>query len=279
MIVVFGKRGAGKDLLCTHFAIPHMLNGMEECFSSYNEVDYYNSLGYKFSKNYKHLVFSNYEINCSGTSIPNRRSYMCNPFRVGLYSGDYKTDLFPPGSLFVWTEVQRVLNSHMAGFYRNEVSAFFETSRHYGVDFIFNTQRPKLILPNVRELVDSFIKIKKLKHIKSLDGTVVGHIWYVIEWEDWADVEKYLNTKELINCREYEIKSDKCLFENYDSRFCRYMHLKGRKKQDFRVKEFPKMSTYEDVERYGDEFGLNVPEGFYKKKSEFKSRDEEEILL
>ena len=85
MKLIFGPRGRGKDLLCTKFGLEKMLNNLDELYYSKENVSYFNSLGYNFTTNYEHLLFSNIEINCSGTYIPMRKSYVLNPYKLGLY--------------------------------------------------------------------------------------------------------------------------------------------------------------------------------------------------
>ena len=282
MKLIFGPRGRGKDLLCTHFAIDKMLNGLDDAYFSKQVVKEYNSMGFNFSTNYEHLLFANYDINCSGTFIPNRKSYVFNPYKLGLYDPNFPTILLPPYALGIITEAQRIFNSYVSKKFRESFCAYFETSRHYGLDFYLNCQRPILICPNVRELVDEFIYIEKLQHIYDIHGNCIGHIWSVIEWTEWQSVSNFLKNGNYANCRKYKIKSNKCLFENYDSYFLRYMHLKGRKKQDFFIEHFPTINSVEDIEKFGDVFGLNVPNGFLKsKETEYSEEDEfyfEEIL-
>ncbi|MBR4003777.1 MAG: hypothetical protein IKI95_06990, partial [Clostridia bacterium] len=125
-----------------------------------------------------------------------------------------------------------------------------------------------------REIIDEFMYIEKLEHKTDICGNVVGHIWHIIEWTDWQSLSAFLRTGNLTNCKKYIIENNKCLFENYDSYFFRYLHLKGRKKQDFKIEHFPSISSIEDIERFGDVFGLNMPLDFLKsKETEFNEED------
>ena len=274
MKLIFGPRGRGKDLLCTYFAIQKMFNGLEESYQSQEIVKKYNSMGFNFSTNYEHLLFANYDINCLGTFCPNRRSYVFNPYRIGLYDPNYSTDILPPLTLAIITEAQRVFNSYVAKKFRDSFFAYFETSRHWGVDFILNCQRPILIAPNVRELVDEFMYIEKLEHKYDLKGNCIGHTWTIIEWYEWQSCANFLKNGKLENYRKYKIHCDKCLFENYDSYFLRYIHLRGREKQDFKIEHFPTINSIKDIEKFGDIFGLTMPKGFLKsKETEYSEED------
>lgn len=281
MILIFGKRGSGKTLLSVKFLIEKMLNGLMDTFQLRQKIEVLNGMGYHFSNNYKHLAFANFDVNSQGTKIPNLKINAFNPFRFGFKCKDgYKTYLLPPGSLLAITEAQRVFNSHMAGYFRSEISGAIETSRHWGVDFILDTQRPRLILPSVRELCDMFIQCLEVKELKDNRGFCVGHKWKVRTWENWQDVQSFLDNGKLENFKDEIITCDKCLFQNYDSYFCKYLFLKGRREEDFYKAEFPEIRSIADVEKFEDSFGLNVPDGYWKSKSSSADfyNDEVEIL-
>lgn len=274
MKLIFGPRGRGKDLLCTYFAIQKMLYGSEDTYQSKRIVDEYNSMGFNFSTDYDHLLYANYDINCRGTFCPNRSSYVFSPYRLGLYDPKHDTDILPPLVLAIITEAQRIFNSYVSKKFRDSFCAYFETSRHWGIDFILNCQRPILICPNVRELVDEFMYIEKLEHDYDIHRDCIGHTWTIIEWIEWSSCANFLKSGKLENCRKYKIHCDKCLFENYDSFFLRYIHLKGRKNQDFKIEHFPTINTVDDIEKFGDTFGLTMPADFLKtKETEYSEED------
>lgn len=271
-ILVFGLEGSGKTLLLSAIAIQKMLNCQMDILDSYSKVDELNSMGYSFSQDYEHLVFSAFiKINCSGTNIPDLESYKLNPFKLGLSMPDYETDFYPPGAWFFIPECQRVFNSYMQDYLRPEVSAMFETSRQAGYSLIMDCQRPMLIAKNIRDITNRFIRLyKPCTHELDKDGNVCGHNLYVHEFHSNKDVEVWDSTGVEQNYEEYTLHLTKCYFDNYDSYFFRYFHLKGRSEQDFTIEKWPDITDIDDVEALTDEAGMTPPEGYYKKKSDLK---------
>lgn len=269
-ILILGKEGTGKTLLLTAIAVQKMLHGMQDCWSSYEKVDEYNRLGYDFEKNYEHLCFANLKINCSGTKIPSRISYPLNPYKLGLFCEDYDTDFYPPGTCYFITESQRVFNSYMFEYVRPEVWTHWQTSRQAGLSLVMDAQRLMTIAVNLRDLVNRFIFLtKEVTHIKK-DNIVVGHIFHIVEFSDSKDAEIYDKTGKINNGEEYDLQLNKCYFDNYDSYFCRYMHLKGRYGQSFSIRSWNNIQSVEDIEELEDLLGVNIPEGYYVKKSDIK---------
>ena len=266
----FGKRGTGKTLHLVYDLVQKMLNGMEDCFTSYDMVDSFNSLGYNFSTNYEHLAFGNLDINCLNTVIPYRKINTIDPFRLGLHCDDYSTIIVPPCSLVGVTESQRYYNSHMASYFRPEILAFYETSRQWGIDFVFDCQRPRLIVPSIRELIDEFYCCLGVKDVINRYGFCVGHIWKMLRFTEWGAVDKYLNTGNIENAELVIDKSAICLHENYDTAFCRWLHLQGRKEQDFYIEQYPTIASVEDVEKVSDKYGLKVPANYFVKPGDLK---------
>lgn len=271
-ILICGEEGAGKTLLSTYISIQKMLRGQVDCWKSFELVDIYNSLGYHFSKNYEHLLFSNFDINCSGTYIPDRKSYVVDPFRLGLYCSDYETDLVPPLAFIVITECQRVFNAYMWNCIRPEVRAFWETSRQAEIELLMDTNQPELVYKGMRELCNRIIYLyQKTEEIKDRDGVVVGHKLFVKEFKKYNQFVKYLDTSnEKLIDEEYELVISKCVYQNYDSYQCRMLHLKGRAEQDYIIRNFPEVKSVEDVEKFVENFGLTAPEGYYVKPSQLK---------
>lgn len=273
-MMICGLEGAGKTLLSAAIAVYKMLHGMEDCWESYRKIDEYNSLGYNFSKNFEHLVFANFGINCSGTKIPSFESYRLNPFRIGLYSEDYQTDFFPPGATFFITEAHRPFNAYMWDYVRPEVSAFWETSRQASMNLVIDTNRPRQVVNTIRELCNRLLFLEKPVENIMKGNVCIGHRLFILEFFSWQALDDYLKTGRRNNFREYILRLDKCFHENYDSFLCRMMHLKRRMESDFSVEHFIKICNVSDVENFSDDFGFYVPPGYFRKKSsEVKQRE------
>lgn len=284
MLIVGIEEGAGKTLLLTRIGIGKMLNGMEDCYKSYGYVDEYNSLGYNFSKNYEHLCFSNFDINCKGTLIPDRKVYVCNYYRVGYFDPNYYTDFYPPCALFCMTEGKNYLDSYKWEKFPERYISWLKTMRQGRYDMVVDSQVSGDICTAYKRICGRFIYLhKKCEEIRNSKGELIGHKLFVIEWNDYRDLELFEKTTRKQNFKEYILiidDVDNGLYDNYDSYYCRLLHLKGREEQDFRIEYFPEINTIEDIDYFADEFGFNMPEDFlkrnYKKKVDLEITDKED---
>lgn len=268
-IIITGLEGSGKTMLLTALAIGKMLHGIEDCFKSYDAVDEYNELGFNFSKNYEHLAFGNLPINCSGTFIPDREIYECSPYRLGLFDPLFETDIYPPYSCFFFTETYNFLNSYLYNKFRDSFRGFLKTCRQQRFDMVVDTHSVSDICTIFKRLTGRFIHLyKEVEHIKNKDGVIVGHRFFVREWSDYRQVEAYERSpNSVVNYDEYELILNQCLFENYDTEFCRYLALEGRAFQDYIVKYFDKVENVDDLDDFGVKFGIIPPPGFFVGKS------------
>ena len=267
-ILISGDEGSGKTLLLTRIAIGKMLHGLEDCFNSYEAVDEYNSLGYRFSKNYDHLCFANFDINCKGTEIPHRKVYVVNPYRLGFYDPNYYTDFFPPFALFCITEGKNYFDAYEWDKFPSRYVSWIKTMRQARYDMAIDSQTFGDICTAYKKITNRFIYLEKeCEEICDSKNNVIGHKLFVIEWHHLRDIEYFERTTKKQNCDEYElIISDMCVYNNYDSYYCRLLHLHGREDQDFRIEHFPEIKSLGDIEYFADEFGFTVPDGFYKTK-------------
>ena len=278
-MLIAGDEGTGKTLLLCKIGKGKMLHGFWDCCKSYDEVNEYNRLGYNFSKNYEHLCFANFDINCKGTEIPGRRVYSFNPYRLGFYDPNYITDFFPPFSLFCMTEGKNFLDSYEWNKFPNRYVSWLKTMRQARYDMVVDSQAFGDICTAYKKITNRFIYLhKECEEIKDGKGNVVGHKLFVFEFKHLRDVEYFERTTKKQNCDEYIlIINDDFLYRNYDSRYCKYLHLKGRENQDFRIKHFPEIKTLDDVDNFAEEFGYTVPEGFYKSKNKDKKSLDDDL--
>lgn len=271
-IIISGLEGSGKTLLLAAIAQGKMLHGLQDCWKSYDEVDKYNDLGYHFSKDYEHLCFGNFDVNCAGTSIPDRKIYRCNPYRLGLFDEDFVTEIYPPYSLFCITEAYNVFNAYLFNRFRDSFKGFIKTSRQCKFDIVLDTQYFGDICTIFRRITNRFIFLNQnIEEIKNRDGVVIGHKLFITEWHNNRDVEVFEASGKKQNCDEYVLILDRCLYDSYDTNFCRYLGLKGRAFQDYDIRHFSKIESVEDVEDLSNNFGILPEEGFFitfgKKKS------------
>lgn len=262
-MLICGLEGYGKTLLLSYIAVEKMLIGQKECWKSWDVIDKYNQLGYNFSKDFEHLVFVAFiSVNCAGTKIPTRVSYDLDPFRMGLYDNDFDTDIYPPYSTLFIPEAQTVFNSYRQNAMRSAFFRYFETSRQARLSLVLDCQRPILIAKNVRDLVNRFIILTKpVEHLKNDKGEVIGHKLFIVEFKSNVALEAWIKTGNKVNGEEYTLVLNRKTFDNYDSYFFEYLHLKGREDQDFRIVERNSVTSVDDVEEL---IGMEAPEGFYK---------------
>lgn len=279
MLIVGITEGAGKTLLLTRICIGKMLHGLEDCYKSYAWVDDYNKLGYKFSKNYEHLCFTNFNINCLGTTIPDRKTYVCDFYRIGYFDPNYYTDFYPPGSLFGMTEAKNYLDSYLWKMFPRRFVSWLKTMRQARYDMVADTQVSTDICTAYKRICGRFIYLyKACEEILDSKGNLKGHKLYVIEWNDYRDVELFEKSTKKQNCKEYVLIIDDVeggLYDNYDSYYCRFLHLKGRENQDFRIEHFPEIKTIEDIEYFSENFGFEMPEDFLKTKHLNKEKEKD----
>lgn len=263
-VLICGEEGSGKTLLSTYIAVEKMLMGVQDCWKSYEKVDKYNSLGYNFSKNYEHLVFSNFDINCSYTHIPSFKSYVVDPYKIGFHCEDYETVPLPPYSFLVLTEAQTIFNAYLWNYFRPEVRRYWETSRQTEVEIIIDTNSPNLIYKGMRDLLNRIIYLyQDVEEIKNLDGIVVGHKLFIKEFKKYSQLERYFDTNnEKLVKEDYILILNRCVYPNYNTKQCEYLALKGREMQDYLIEHFPEIKTAEDVEAFVSNFGLYMPEGY-----------------
>lgn len=277
-ILFAGKEGSGKTLAMAILGVEKMLRGQEDCWQSYDEVDEYNELGYNFSKNYEHLVYSNVDMNCDYTEIPSFKSYEVDPFRLGLYSGDYETDLLPPGACVFVDEAHVPFNAYMWQYVRPEVTGYWTTSRQYDISLIMATNRPKQVVNFIRELCNRIFYFEDNVEEVKKNGEVVGYRFPTLEFNDNACFEAFLRTGKKENCDEYIMTYNQCRYPNYDTRKCRFLHVRGREFADFVAKHYEEIKTIEDVERLYKRFGFDIPEGYYLKPSEKAKKQKEDKM-
>lgn len=277
-VLICGEEGAGKTLLSTYIGIEKMLMGVQDCWKSYERVDRYNDLGYNFSKNYEHLVFSNFDINCLYTHIPSFKSYVVDPYKVGFHCKDYETTPLPPYSFLILTEAQSIFNAYLWNYFRPEVRRYWETSRQTEVEIIIDTNSPNLIYKGMRELLNRIIYLyAPVEEIKDKNGIVIGHKLYAKEFKKYNQLEKYFETNnEKLVKEEYVLILNRCVYPNYNTKQCEYLALKGREMDDYIIEHFPEIKTVEDVETFVSNFGLYMPEGYLIKSSDFLKKKQSE---
>ncbi len=275
-ILICGLEGFGKTLLLSTIAVKTMLNGLFDCYKSWDTVDRYNRMGFNFTKDYEHLCFVAFIcINCLGTEIPLRKSYDFDPFHFGLFCEDFDTDIYPPYAHLFVPESQRVWPSYKAEQIRPEVYGNMETGRQAKFDLVMDAQRLMMVAKPIRDLCGRIIILeKKVEEIKDIHGTVIGHRLYVIEFNSNKEAERFVNDSKVGTGKRYILKINKCMYENFLSEYFEYMHLIGRENQDFRIVPHKEIESIEDINSMTSTL---APDNYYISKNK-KSVKKEEII-
>lgn len=110
---------------------------------------------------------------------------------------------FPPNSIVVIDECQRVFRPRAAGRAVPAEVAAFETHRHLGIDFILITQHPSLVDANIRKLVGKHVHVRV---------TALGR--YLYEWAEVGDPDSRAS-REIAQRNKYRLP--KRAFDQYKS--------------------------------------------------------------
>ena len=196
IVLIFGKPGSGKTALNCYFAVMNMLN-RERYLTTLAEIECLNQEGYCFSfPPLEHSVFSNFTVYDECRYSSGKFSYIFNPFEFSLPNDSMPYSIFPPCSSLHIQEGQTVLNSRKSRNFKACVSGAYENHRHIDLDIYIDMQRPKLADSNVRELVNKFIKVLGMNHSYDNMGRILSSTWSTLEFDDWADVERYINSND-----------------------------------------------------------------------------------
>lgn len=118
-------------------------------------------------------------------------------------SGKKISFTFPPKSIVVIDECQRVFRPRSAGSKVPPEVAAFETHRHLGIDFILITQHPSLLDANIKRLVGKHIHVRV---------TALGR--YKYEWAEIGDPDSKAS-REIAQRNRYNLP--KRAFSQYKS--------------------------------------------------------------
>lgn len=267
MIVLCGLPGTGKTLYLTYLCVQRMLGTIFDVYNVYDEIDTLNKYGFHFTKRFEHLASANFNVNTDGTAIPNMRIYKVNPYKLGFYDKDFKTDIFPFDFVHYVTEAQNYWPSELWDYLPQRVKTFWQTKRHADIDFVLDCQNPMEIAKPVRSLSDEFYQFIKCEHLtdygrwieKPKNENIVKHRWTYRVFKGNLAFEEFLKTNNSKLCDIKTEVSDKSYFNNYDSKFCRELHLRGRNNEDFNIKHFGE----ED-----DSDIFTVPDGYFVSKKD-----------
>lgn len=265
--IIYAPPRTGKTCL-----LSYILN--ETCFDRQRTKNMYAEIRNKnengFSLSYPmHTVSANYPLTFKKFGYSPRTNRFINPYRLGYVNDYVETHFTLPYECIGITEAQKYLNSHMALYFPDWQSRFYEQHGHNNIDIYLDTQRPMLINANVRELA-KFIEVMRLDIKRDKNGKIIKMQWHVRKIENSSVFDKYIASGKTDNTL-YEseiITANYNVFALYDSQGCKPKFYDGHFGSDFDMlqAECPE-ETVEGYMEYLRKFDDELPSGYYQKRS------------
>ncbi len=191
---VFGDYGSGKTaFLAYQVKRLYLEHGEEMLEFSRAMIDRINATRKKrLSYPKKVPIYTNFKVEIEKSNGVKYSPYHIDGDEIGLAFPDSENTYkyFPPGSAIFIDEAQNYFNSK--GDIKREVSAFFEKHRHNYLDIWFASQRGILINKDIRAITQDFKQIEELEHETSMFGTITKNRWWVKEFNDRFQFERFL---------------------------------------------------------------------------------------
>ena len=270
--IVFAPPRRGKTCYLTYRANEVAFDN-ERLRLAKREIELLNKGGFNLSMPFDTVVSSNFPIVFRKFGYSRRHTRIINPYRLGYDNPYVKTHLDIPYGFYVITEAQKYLNSRKSKEYPEWQSRYYEQEGHLNLDFILDTQRPKLIDVNIRELA-SFSEIVSLDFGKDEFGKIDKLIWKIREMPDNEHFEEYMKSgKKDKDCyEERKVIADFNVFNLYDSRCCKPKFFQGKFNKDFDYQTTDLLrTTKEDFSFYYDKIDDSRPKDFYVKETNTKN--------
>ncbi|MDR3022049.1 MAG: zonular occludens toxin domain-containing protein [Clostridiales bacterium] len=266
--IIFGPPGYGKTAFMTSRAIDYMVGdlGQEVLENSRREIRRLQRMGYEhLTMPFRHIVYSDYEIDCSILGYNMRQSYKLSGWHLGLNKDNYPVAHLPPHAVIALDEVQRYYNSRVKQGIPEHVSRFFETHRHYGYTIFLVAQRPALIDRNIRCICDNFIFIEKMT-VKAEDEVPIKITWETTEFDSTEQAERYADSREGRGRKGKYVFKDN-IFACYNSTSFKSLHLFDKVSNDFEYEQFDSDDlSPQSVIQYNYEHSYFAPLNYYDQK-------------
>lgn len=196
--IIFGKPGAGKTSLMTHFMIElYEKQGdelRERCIERIAEQNQDRLYALPFPD--QPPFFSNYGVKFLVDYEEEFSPYFLNPYYFGIENDEFEVQYLLPCSQCFISEGQKYFNSRKSLSLRDHVSRAFELHRQNEMNFFIDCQRPKLIDLNIRELAPRFLEVLRMENTTNSYGGILSSAWYCKEFSSAAEVMDYLTTGE-----------------------------------------------------------------------------------
>ncbi len=219
IIIVFGKPGAGKTSLMTHFMTELYEKQGDELLESCQDliIEQNQERLYALPLPDKPPIFSNFGAKILADYEEEYSPYFFNPYYFGVENDDFPIQYLLPGGYYFIDEAQKYYNSRKSLMLRDHVSRAFETHRQYGMTFILGCQRPKLIDLNIRELTAVCIEVVRLENEVTAYGGIRSSAWYCRKYDSVSAALEYLETGVETGKKIPPIVHNGNIYEAYDS--------------------------------------------------------------
>lgn len=269
IVILVAPPRYGKTILMTKFANMVCFD-RQRTRAMQNEILIKRANGFENLKTIpNHCVASNYDMRLRKFGYSVRYPRIINPFRLGFANQWVETHFSLPYELYCIDEAQRYLNSHMALYYPDWQSNYYEQHGHNNLDFILATQRPMLINANIRDLA-VFIEVMHLDVRYNDFGKPERFDWDCRFIDCSSAWESYIASgKKDKGCyKSIDFTETLNLFECYDHQSCKPKFYCGHMDEDFdyTVSEL----TGNDAEsyiKYLEKYDEEYPKGFYQKRT------------
>ena len=270
--IVFAPPGTGKTCFITHIACQTAFDRQRNR-SMQNEIARKIMGGFDCIRTIPtHCVAANYDITMRKFGYSPRLSRRINPYRLGFANPFVDTHFSLPYECYFIDEAQTYLNSHMALYFPDWQSRFYEEQRHNNLDFWLATQRPMLINANVREL-SKFIHIVDLQVFYDGFGRVCRLVWHIRHIDNSGLFDKYMASgMQDTSCYTDDIvTANYNVFDCYDSQSCKPKFYDGHFADDFDYEQAePTPETIDGYIKYLQAFNDELPDNFYQSRGKKK---------
>lgn len=217
----------------------------------------------------KHCIASNYDMKLRKFGYSVRSPRRINPFKLGFKNQYVDTHFSLPYELYCIDEAQKYLNSHMALYYPDWQSNFYEQHGHNNLDFILATQRAMLINANIRDLA-VFIEVRELEVKYNELHQPKKFAWDCRFFDCASAFDSYIASgKKDRGCyKSVDFSDTQNLFDCYDHQSCKPKFYGGHMNEDFDYVQSELVG--EDAEsyiRYLENYDEEYPKGFYQKRA------------
>lgn len=194
--IIFGKPGAGKSSLNTHFLIDiyeqqgtYLLERTREKIEQLNR-----DRERPLTLPEKPPIYSDHQVRFRISYDEYYEPYYINGYYFGIRNTSMRTQFLLPNSKIFLGEVQRYFDSRKSQSFPGWVSRAFEMHRHYGIDLYLELQREGLVDKNIRELGEKFIEVIGMENETDYAGGILSSTFYCREFPDNRAVERYIET-------------------------------------------------------------------------------------